>query len=78
MFGTKTIMEEKPNLFKLGDLVHHKTEKYGADMLIVGVGKMTSSEGTQNTYLVSYSRMGNITRAYLCESEISLITNEKK
>lgn len=77
MFNKK-IMEKKENLFKLGDIVHHKTERYGGEMLIVGVGQMTSSEGTQNMYGVSFSRMGQISRAYLCEAEICLVTKEEK
>jgi hypothetical protein len=77
MFNKKKIMTKKENLFKIGDLVRHKTEKYGNEMLVTAVGQMTSLEGTQFICTVSYSRIGQMTKSIICEDEIYLVIDKE-
>ena len=70
-------MEE--SVFKIGDLVKHKADNnYGTRMLVVGIGSVTTREGTQRICFVSVcSSGGNLGRIYLCEDELELITKIK-
>lgn len=65
-------MAQEPK-FKLGDIVTHAAGSYLAHkMIVIGVGEMTTYEGSGVIYLVSIEKQDQITRAILNEYEIKL------
>jgi hypothetical protein len=57
--------------FELGDLVCHVAGDYMArSMAVIGVGPMTTYEGTAYLYQVSLERDGQVTRMILAEYEL--------
>jgi hypothetical protein len=57
--------------FELGDLVCHIAGDYmSSKMLVVGVGPLTTPEGTAYIYQLSTERNGQVVRMMLNEYEI--------
>jgi hypothetical protein len=57
--------------FELGDIVSHIAGDYmSGKLLVVGVGPMTTPEGTSFIYQLSTERNGQVVRVILNEYEI--------